>query len=52
MEGLVVDKNVTLCDLKGTLEGFAKFIFGDDTVIRFRPSYFPAKSARRFPKAV
>ena len=41
MEGLVVDKNVTLCDLKGTLEGFAKFIFGDDTVIRFRPSYFP-----------
>ncbi len=29
MEGLVVDKNVTLCDLKGTLEGFAKFIFGD-----------------------
>ncbi len=41
MEGLVVDKNVTLCDLKGTLEGFAKFIFGDDTIIRFRPSYFP-----------
>ncbi len=41
MEGLVVDKNVTLCDLKGTLEGFAKFIFGEDTVIRFRPSYFP-----------
>lgn len=41
MEGLVVDKNVTLCDLKGTLEGFAKFIFGEQTVIRFRPSYFP-----------
>lgn len=41
MEGLVVDKNVTLCDLKGTLEGFAKFIFGDKTTIRFRPSYFP-----------
>lgn len=41
MEGLVVDKNVTLCDLKGTLEGFAKFIFGDQTEIRFRPSYFP-----------
>ena len=41
MEGLVVDKNVTLCDLKGTLEGFAKFIFGSDTEIRFRPSYFP-----------
>ena len=41
LEGLVVDKNVTLCDLKGTLEGFAKFIFGDQTTIRFRPSYFP-----------
>lgn len=41
MEGLVVDKNVTLCDLKGTLEGVAKFIFGDRTKIRFRPSYFP-----------
>ena len=41
MEGLVVDENVTLCDLKGTLEGFAKFIFGNDKVIRFRPSYFP-----------
>ena len=41
MEGLVVDKHVTLCDLKGTLEGFAKFIFGDETEIRFRPSYFP-----------
>lgn len=41
MEGLVVDKNVTLCDLKGALEGFAKFIFGEQTAIRFRPSYFP-----------
>lgn len=41
MEGLVVDKNVTLCDLKGALEGFAKFIFGGQTAIRFRPSYFP-----------
>lgn len=41
MEGLVVDKNVTLCDLKGTLEGVAKFIFGNDVTIRFRPSYFP-----------
>lgn len=41
MEGLVVDKNVTLCDLKGTLENFAKFIFGEQTTIRFRPSYFP-----------
>ena len=41
MEGLVIDKNVTLCDLKGTLEGFAKFISGTQTEIRFRPSYFP-----------
>ena len=41
MEGLVIDKNVTLCDLKGTLEGFAKFIFGTQTEIRFLPSYFP-----------
>ncbi len=41
MEGLVVDKNVTLCDLKGALEGFAQFIFGEQTKIRFRPSYFP-----------
>ncbi len=41
MEGLVVDKNVTLCDLKGTLESFAKFIFGEQPTIRFRPSYFP-----------
>ena len=41
MEGLVIDKNVTLCDLKGALEGFAKFIFGEETRIRFRPSYFP-----------
>lgn len=41
MEGLVVDRNVTLCDLKGALEGFAKFIFGEKTKIRFRPSYFP-----------
>ncbi len=41
MEGLVIDKNVTLCDLKGALDGFAKFIFGESTSVRFRPSYFP-----------
>lgn len=41
LEGLVIDKNITLCDLKGTLEDFAKFMFGDKTTIRFRPSYFP-----------
>lgn len=41
MEGLVIDKNVTLCDLKGALDGFAKFMFGEHTQVRFRPSYFP-----------
>lgn len=41
MEGLVVDENVTLCDLKGTLEYLAKNLFGKQTQVRFRPSYFP-----------
>lgn len=41
IEGLVVDENVTLCDLKGTLEYLAKNLFGKDTQVRFRPSYFP-----------
>jgi len=41
MEGLVVDKNITLCDLKGTLDAFAKEFFGSNTTTRFRPSYFP-----------
>lgn len=41
LEGLVIDKNVTLCDLKGTLDGFAKYMFGEQTSVRFRPSYFP-----------
>jgi len=41
IEGLVVDKGVTLGDLKGTLELFAKALYGEDTAIRFRPSYFP-----------
>ncbi len=40
-EGLVVDKNITLADLKGTLELFAKKMFGEKREIRFRPSYFP-----------
>ena len=40
-EGLVVDKNITMCDLKGILEKFAQFFFGERTQIRFRPSYFP-----------
>ena len=41
MEGLVVDKGITLCDLKGTLDEFVKIIFGKDTKTRLRPSYFP-----------
>lgn len=41
MEGLVVDKNITLRDLKGTLEYLAAHLFGHDTKVRFRPSYFP-----------
>ena len=41
MEGLVVDKGITLCDLKGTLDEFVKIMFGKDTKTRLRPSYFP-----------
>ncbi len=40
MEGLVVGENISLSDLKGTLEKLAKHMFGDARVIRFRPSYF------------
>ncbi|MBQ7255048.1 MAG: phenylalanine--tRNA ligase subunit alpha [Oscillospiraceae bacterium] len=41
IEGLVVDKGVTMTDLKGTLENFAKQLYGEDAVIRFRPHHFP-----------
>ncbi|MCH5156914.1 MAG: phenylalanine--tRNA ligase subunit alpha [Clostridiales bacterium] len=41
IEALVVDKNITLCDLKGTLEYIASHLFGKDTKVRFRPSFFP-----------
>ena len=41
VEGLVVDKGIKFADLKGTLEIFLKEIFGSDTKIRFRASYFP-----------
>lgn len=41
IEGLVIDKDITMCDLKGTLEIFAKKCLGKDTKIRFRPHYFP-----------
>ena len=41
LEGLVVDKGVTMCDLKGVLEQFAQEMYGKDTKVRFRPSFFP-----------
>ena len=41
LEGLVVDKGITMGDLKGTLETFAKRVFGPETRIRFRPHHFP-----------
>lgn len=41
IEGLVVDKGVTMADLKGTLEIFVKRLYGDDAVVRFRPHHFP-----------
>ncbi|MDQ2867238.1 MAG: phenylalanine--tRNA ligase subunit alpha [Verrucomicrobiota bacterium] len=41
IEGLYVDKNVSVSDLKGTLEFFLRELFGADTAVRFRPHYFP-----------
>ncbi len=41
IEGLVVDKNITFADLKGTLAEFAKELFGEDTKVKFRPHHFP-----------
>ena len=41
MEGLVVDKGITMCDLKGCLEQFVHEIYGPETKVRFRPSFFP-----------
>ena len=41
MEGLVVDKKITLFDLKGMLDVFVKKIYGEETTTRLRPSYFP-----------
>lgn len=40
-EGIVVDKNITMANLKGTLELFVKELFGEKRAIRLRPSYFP-----------
>src|SRR5438876_6880742 len=41
IEGLYVDKNVSVADLKGALEFFMQELFGPDTAVRFRPHYFP-----------
>lgn len=41
VEGLVIDKDISLADLKGTLEVFMRKMLGEDTNLRFRPSYFP-----------
>ena len=41
LEGLVVDKNISMADLKGTLEMFAQKCLGENTKIRFRPHHFP-----------
>lgn len=41
MEGLVIDKNVTFADLKGTLDLFAKKMFGENVKTKFRPHHFP-----------
>lgn len=41
VEGLVIDKNISFADLKGTLEVFAKELFGPETKTKFRPHHFP-----------
>ena len=41
IEGLVIDKNISFADLKGTLEVFAKELFGPETKTKFRPHHFP-----------
>ncbi len=41
VEGLVIDKNITMADLKGTLQQLAKEFFGENTKVKFRPHHFP-----------
>ena len=41
IEGLVIDKGITMADLKGTLETLIKAMYGADSVVRFRPHHFP-----------
>ena len=41
IEGLVIDEHITMADLRGTLDAFAKRLYGEDIATRFRPSFFP-----------
>ena len=41
VEGLIIDEHITFADLKGTIETFLRYMFGDDTKVRFRTSFFP-----------
>ncbi len=41
IEGMVIDEGITFADLKGTLESFAKRLFGEETRLKFRPHHFP-----------
>lgn len=41
IEGMVIDRNITFADLKGTLEEFARQLFGEDIRVKFRPHHFP-----------
>ena len=41
VEGLIIDEHITFADLKGTIETFLRHMFGDDTNVRFRTSFFP-----------
>lgn len=41
IEGMVIDKNITFADLKGTLQEFVKQLFGPETKVKFRPHHFP-----------
>lgn len=41
IEGMVIDKGITFADLKGTLQEFAKELYGPDTKVKFRPHHFP-----------
>ncbi len=41
VEGLVIDRGITMANLKGTLDLFAREMFGDDAITRLRPSFFP-----------